>query len=214
MSNIIALVGESGSGKSTSLRNLDPQSTYIISVLNKPLPFKGSRSVFSLDKKNYYSSDNFAEVSARINNIATSEKAKHIKTIIIDDFQYLMTKDYVGRAKEKGYDKWTDMAQAVYNLVDGAKMYRDDLIVVFVFHEEVSDDTRKIKTLGKMLNEKVTIEGMFTVVLYSEYRAGKFVFNTQGMGETTGKSPIDMFPERFIDNDLKIVIDAINEYGF
>lgn len=209
MSTIMALVGESGSGKSTSLRNLDPKTTYIISVINKQLPFKGSNKIFNKEAKNYFSTTDFNTMKKLIENVNTQPT---IKTLVIDDFQYMMTDDFVSRAKEKGYDKWTDMAQNVYETIESSKRLRDDLLVVFIFHEEQDGDKKRIKTLGKMLNEKVTVEGLFSIVIFSEARESEYVFITQGRGITTAKSPMDMFESVEIPNDMKLVVDAINKY--
>lgn len=205
----MAIAGESGSGKSTSIRTLDPKSTFVISVINKQLPFKGSNKKFSKDLKNYYSTTDFRVIRQLMDGV---DKQEHIKCLVLDDFQYTMTDDFVSRAKEKGYDKWTDMAQNVYQIIEYSKTLRDDLIIVYIFHEERDDDMRKIKTLGKMLNEKVTVEGLFSIVLFAEARESGHVFITQSKGITTAKSPIGMFDALEIENDLGLVVKAIEGY--
>jgi energy-coupling factor transporter ATP-binding protein EcfA2 len=209
MSNIIAIVGESGSGKSTSMRNLDPAKTVILSPISKPLPFKGKK--YSKESKNYFENVNALQVRTLMQNI--SQKAPDVNTIIIDDFQYLMSSEFMARAKEVGYNKFTDIGKNAYDVVVGATQLRDGINVYFLCHEELSENSgrRKIKTIGKMLDEKITLEGLFTIVLFTDVSKGSYTFITQSDGTTTAKSPLDMFPLQ-VENDLNLINEKIKEY--
>lgn len=208
MSTSVLVLGESGSGKSTSMRNLDPESTVILNTINKPLPFKGWKTKF---KGKIHTTDKTGTIIKTISKISEAEEYKHIKTIIIDDAQYLMANEFMRRAGEKGYEKFTEMANHMWSVCDLAKNLREDLIVILLSHSETVDGRKKMKTIGKMLDDKITLEGMFTIVLYTEVDDGYF-FRTQTDGYDTCKSPMDMFESARIDNDLQIVIDAIKDY--
>lgn len=156
MANLIAVVGQSGSGKSTSLRNLDPTQTFIINVASKPLPFKGWRSKYTVWNKenpngNYINTSNVQTIGQILNYINT--KRPEIKNVVIDDGQYLMSFEYMDRAAEKGFQKFTDIAQKFYGVLKASIMMRDDLNVIMTCHSEnigTADDPQyKIKTLGK-----------------------------------------------------------------
>lgn len=219
MAKGVLIIGESGSGKSTSLENLNPKETFVINVKNKTLPWRGSSKQYSLENKNYFQSDQSAIVVSTLKNI--SEKATHIKTIIIDDSQYIAADEFISKVSEKGYEKFNVLAKNVYNIIDIVTTLRDDLIVYYLWHSEVIMDggeVRKIKakTIGKMLDQYLTVEGMFTYVLFTEVEKTKdgmkywFVTNTDGI--TTAKTPKGML-EYKIPNDLSLVNKAINEYN-
>jgi len=221
MSNAVLLMGKTGSGKSTSMENLDPSTTFIINVVGKDLPFRGGTKKFSLEKQNYYPTSDHAAIVQVMKQL--SAEAKHIKTIIIDDFQYVMSYEFMARAKETGYNKFTEIAEHAFNIINTSKNLRSDLTVIFLTHVEENIDglgqvSYKIKTIGKMLDEKITIEGLFTVVLMSKIQKGQdglieYVFDTRGDVSTTVKTPKGMFAERFIPNDLLSVIKAIEAYN-
>ena len=208
MSNIIAIVGESGSGKSTSMRNLDPKTTVVLSPIDKPFPF---RSKFSKKEKNYFGNLNAKDMIKLMNNI--SEKGEAVKTIVIDDFQYLMAVEFMNRSAELGYQKFTDIGKNAYDVIRATGGLRDNLNIYFLSHLELSDNTgkSKIKTIGKMLDDKITLEGLFTIVLFTKVESGGYSFVTQSDGSTTAKSPMGMFDEE-IDNDLALVDKTIREY--
>ena len=222
MANIILVIGESGSGKSTATRTLKSDETFLIRVTDKDLPFQGwKKDYITYDKitgtGNMITSHNPATL---IKALALAKKGQHIKTVVIDDLQYLMSFEFMERAKESGWQKFTDIAQNTYNVISAAKALRVDQTVIFLCHstDEYFDGGRKtkIKTIGKMLDEKITIEGMFTIVLLSQIEKTetglKYWFYTNNDGTTTAKSPEGMFDEK-IPNDLNAVLERIKTYN-
>ena len=215
------------SGKSTSIRNLDPQETFIIATIAKPLPFRGWKknyTKFVIDKEtkelsgNYYVSDKSDNI-IKIMKLVSS-KMPHIKNLIVDDLQYTMAFEFVDRASEKNFDKFNEMAQHMLNIFRTTFELRDDLTVVFLTHSEnvgtEIDPKYVIKTLGKLLKEKVTTEGLFTCMLFTEVNfdedVPKYQFITNADGKCIAKSPMGMFNELKIDNDLNEVIKIVKEY--
>jgi len=196
----VFILGQSGTGKSTSLRNFKSNEIALINVMSKPLPFKGAFT-------ETYNGDDYAEIAKSIN------KSKK-KTIVIDDAQYLMANEFMRRALEKGYDKFTEIANNFWTLINGITNGLDnDVIVYFLMHTDTSDDgCEKAKTIGKMLDEKICIEGMVSIVLKTAVKDGVYKFVTQNNGRDTVKSPLGMFTTFEIDNDLKIVDQTIREY--
>ena len=194
----VMILGASGSGKSTSMRNFTPDDVGVFNVASKPLPFRGKLPV--IDKVSY---------STIIRALSKPTK----KCYVIDDSQFLLAFEFFDRAKETGYGKFTDIAQNFYNLVHFIiNEVPSDVTVYFLHHtEETADGTLKAKTIGKMLDEKLTVEGLFSVVLLCRAEKGKHYFVTQSEGYSTAKSPLDMFPAE-IDNDLKLVDDTLREY--
>ena len=223
----ICIVGESGTGKSTSLRNLNPKETFIISTTGKPLPFKGWRkkyTSFKTDGKgvsgNYFVSSNWEKILNMLRVINT--KMPHIKQIIIDDMQYILSYEFVDRATEVGYGKFSELAQHLMEILRYAEKMRDDCKMVFLTHcENVGDALNPkyvIKTIGKLLAEKVTLEGLFTYLLFTRVNEGdsgkmeyKFLTNTDGA--CVAKTPLGMYDDLLIDNDLNEVIKTIDEYN-
>ena len=223
----ICVCGESGSGKSTSIRNLDPQETFIIATIAKPLPFRGWKknyTKFVIDKEskeisgNYYVNDKSDNIVKMMKLV--SSKMPHIKVLIIDDLQYSMAFEFVDRAGEKSYDKFNEMAQHMLNIFRTTFELRDDLTVVFLTHSEnvgtEIDPKYVLKTLGKLLKEKVTTEGLFTCMLFTEVDfdedTPKYYFITNADGKCIAKSPMGMFDKLKIDNDLNEVIKIVKEY--
>lgn len=194
----VLIIGESGSGKSTSMRNFKENEIGVVNVLGKPLPFRNSlKSV---------ATDNYEMIKQII------EKAK-TPAVVIDDSNYLITNEFMRTSKDSGYQKYNDMGNHFWDLINYVKSLEGDKIVYFFMHSETTDDGRIIpKTIGKMLNEKVCIEGMFTIVLRAMYDNGRYVFKTKTNGYDVCKTPLDMFGEEFIDNDLKLVDNTIREY--
>jgi hypothetical protein len=216
MSTSILIIGESGTGKSTAIRTLNPDETYVINIINKPLPFKGWRKLYNTDnkeKRNYFGSCAYNEVVQCLN--AINKEKPHIKTVIIDDFQYLMADEFMLRAMEKTYDKFTEIGKHAWEVIKFTEKCRNDLVIIFLSHNEISekDGKSRAKTIGKLLNEKITVEGLFTIVLQSEIKDGEYVFKTQGDEHTVAKSPLDMFKTNYIPNDLQLVIDSVNDYN-
>ena len=213
MSRVIAIAGESGSGKTTSCRNLDPSTTYYIDADRKGLSWKGWRSKYNKDSKNYTQTSDVAKIGAIIAGI--NDKAPHIKTIIVDTINTIMVDDEFKRSREKGYDKWLDLATSVWELVSSAHMYRDDLTIVFMAHTQTErDDTgfmfTRIKTSGRKL-DKIVLESKFTTVLIAKCINGKYIFETQAKN-STAKSPMGCFADAEIDNDLNEIIKKMEEY--
>ena len=214
MSNLILILGQSGTGKSTSIRNMDSKDTFIIQTVNKPLPFKGFKADYPLMDKDGKGkrlvTDNYDKIIGCLKYLNNN---KDIKNIIIDDFQYVISNEFMVRAKEKGFDKFTEMAQHYYVIIEVASRLREDLNIFFLSHNEQKEDgTSKVKTIGKLLDEKITIEGLFTIVLNTVIQDNKYYFQTQNNGFSTTKSPLGMFDEQLIENDLKLVTEKINEY--
>lgn len=198
MAIIVMVYGQSGTGKSTSLRNFKPEDVCIVNVSGKPLPFKNKHKTFNTD--DYMS-------------IETAIKKAPAKSIVIDDATYLMTGEYMRTAKVTGYQKFTDLALNYYTLVKTAAALPDDKIVYFLGHSDIdSNGNEKFKTIGKLLDEKITLEGMFTIVLKTVVTDGKYQFSTRNSGQDTVKTPMGMFNEPLIDNDLAAVDKTIREY--
>jgi hypothetical protein len=225
MAQAILIIAESGSGKSTSIETLNPQETFIVNVANKPLPFKGWKSKYKPWTKdtqdgNLYHASNAVMIEAAFKYVDT--KRTEIKTIIVDDFQYMSAFEYFDSADQKGYDKFTKIASHLARVVRIPKDLRDDLTVVFMMHAEDSvdmDGKRKVKakTVGKMIDNALTLEGLFSIVLFGKVKKDKdgtirYVFETQNNGENTCKSPKGMFSDVEIPNDLAFVKKAIEDY--
>lgn len=195
----ILIVGESGSGKSTSLRNFEPEEVSVFNVAAKPLPFRKKLPT---------------KATADYGVIAQSIKRSQKKTFVIDDSQYLMCFESFAKAKDSGFTKYTDIALNFYNLVQFV-IYQTppDVLVYFMQHSETDSNTgkTKAKTMGKMLDNQLTLEGLFSIVLMCVTDGRNHNFITQSDGYTTAKSPMEMFPE-VIDNDLKMVDQTIREY--
>ena len=205
-------MGRSGSGKTYSLKNFSPDEVGVISVEKGRLPFKSDLKVVKIPKygdKNAdaksYGAINRAKYAWIMKAIETSK----VKSIVIDDSQYLLANELFDRAYEKGFDKFTEMAANFRNLIHFINdLDQEDKIVYFLHHTEVDTDGReKAKTIGKMLDEKLTVEGCFDIVLYCQDHK----FFTQSNGQSTAKTPENMFPLE-ITNDLKAVDDGIREY--
>lgn len=219
MSKLVAIAGDTGVGKSTSISFLNPEDTYIINVAGKELPFKGSSKLYNAEKKNYKVVENAKDTLALLNTL--SEKALHIKNIIIEDANYLMGFNMVDKATETGYTKFSVMAQDMKNLIQGAKKLRDDITVVYFSHIEEIEDSGdivgyKLKTAGKLVDKEIKLDGLFTVVLYAvpETKGDKTEYNfyTNRYKKYPAKSPHGMFPELKMENNLKTVIETVNKY--
>lgn len=209
MSTAVLVLGESGTGKSTSLRTLDPAKTLLIQSIAKPLPFKskGWKVRASLkDAGNIIQTDD-AVLMEKLLRQSPQE------IVVIDDFQYVMANEYMRRTAETGYQKFTDIGKNAWNVLTAASQLAPHRRVYILSHTATDDTGRtKIKTIGKMLDEKITLEGMVTIVLRTLVRDGQYTFSTQNDGTDTAKSPMGMFAERFIPNDLAAVDAAIVDY--
>lgn len=213
MSRVICIAGESGSGKTTSMRNLDPKSTYYIDADKKGLSWKGWRQAYNKENKNYIRCDDANIVRVYIRKLAESQP--HIKVIVVDTINGLMVADEMRRSKEKGYDKWVDLAACVWDLVCECYDYRDDLTIVFTAHTQTDHDENgymftRIKTSGKKL-DKIVLESKFTTVLLSKCVDGRYLFETQAKN-STAKSPMGAFDTFEIENDIVEVIKALEEF--
>ena len=214
MSRVICVAGESGNGKTTSLRNLDPKTTYIIDADRKGLSWKGWKAQYNKENKNFMQTSDIPTITKLLDGINT--KATHIKVAVIDTINTLMVDDEMKRIKEKGYDKWQDLATSVWGLVSDAHLYRDDLTVVFMAHTQTERDDNsgfyftRIKTSGRKL-DKIVLESKFTTVLIAKCVDGKYIFETQSKN-STAKSPMGLFDTFEIENDMKIIIEKMEEY--
>ena len=196
----VMILGASGTGKSASMRNFNSNDVALVNVCGKPLPFR-KKQFETLD------SDNYAEIKRFL-------KKTTRKIIVIDDAQYLMADEYMRRASERGFDKFTEIGQNFWNLIKFCEALPSDKVVYFLQHTELASDdkTTKAKTIGKLLDEKITLEGMFSIVLRTSVDDGHYTFHTRNNGSDTVKSPIGMFNKPEIDNDLAKVDSIIREY--
>lgn len=194
----VLILGASGSGKSTSMRNFKKGEVLVLNVAGKRLPFRGALDIVN---------------NATYEKIGKALMAQQYKTYVVDDSQYLLAFDMFDRAKETGYGKFTDLAVRFKNMLTYVNQKTpDDCVVFFLHHTETDENGRiKAKTVGKMLDNQLTVEGLFSVVLLAQTDGDNYRFVTQSDGATTAKSPMGMF-EREIDNDLKLVDTAIREY--
>ena len=225
----LCIYGESGTGKTTSLRNMNPESTFIISTTGKPLSFKGWKKKyipFKIDKEtkeisgNYYVSSNSEQI-LKILKIVNS-KMPDIKTVVIDDMQYIMSYEFVDRATEIGYSRFSEIAQHMMDILRYSEQMRDDCTMCFLTHaDNVGTDIDPkyvIKTIGKLLSEKVTLEGLFTYIFFTKVEEGddgrmQYKLVTNNDGKCLAKTPMGMFEELEIDNDLNEILKVIKEYN-
>ena len=219
-SKLIGIVGATGTGKSTSVKHLDPKETYIINVAKKELPFKGAEKLYNAEAKNYKEVDDANEITRLLRTI--SDKAPHIKNIIIEDSNYIMGFNMLARATEVGFTKFTIMAKDMVELFREARRLRDDLKVFYFTHPETIEDSGeiigyKIKTAGKLIDNQIVLEGLLTVCLYTfveESKDGTATYNfvTNRFKKYPAKSPDGMFADIRIPNNLQQVVNSIDEY--
>jgi hypothetical protein len=196
----VLILGESGTGKSTSIRNLDPNTTGIINVSGKRLPFKNS-SVFKTTKPNN---------DQEIIKLLLSCKANKI---IIDDWQHTIVDEFMAKIEQKGYDKFSKMAHNYWSVIKSLDQMANDKVVYFMSHIDRDQfGNEHAKTCGKLLEEKVTPEGYFLIVLKTVVQNGNYFFSTHNSGSDTVKSPLEMFSNDLIPNDLKFVDETIRNY--
>lgn len=207
----VMILGESGSGKSTSLRNINPEESFLVQSVRKPLPFRNNWK--ELDQSTMQGQIIQSDDCGFISQVLSQAKTLGRNKVIIDDFQYIMANEFMRRSQETGFTKFTEIAKHVWELIMVATNAEPDLCVYFLSHTETNDLGKvKAKTIGKLLDEKITLEGMFTIVLRSIVDDEKYQFSTQNSGMDTVKSPMGMFESRFIDNDLNTVDQTIREY--
>lgn len=223
----IAVVGESGTGKSTSLRNLNPETTFIISTTGKPLPFRAWKKKYipiKIEGKNvsgnYYVSSKWNQILKILQII--DKMMPHIKQVIIDDFQYVLSYEFVDRATEVGYTKFSELAQHAMEILRYSEKMREDCKMIFLTHSEnVGDNVNPkyvIKTVGKLLSEKVTLEGLFTYIFFTKVNEGdsgrmEYKLITNNDGSCIAKTSLGMFEDLEIDNDLDEIIKVIDAYN-
>ena len=212
---IIGIMGDSGSGKTTAFRNIDPKTTMYVDCDKKGLSWKGWKKDFNTENKNYLVTDAPNVARTMLKKVNEEPGFKHIKNIVFDTINGLMVADEMRRSKEKGYDKWQDLATCIYYLIDDALVVRPDLNVFFIAHTQTDmDDTgykfTHIKTSGKKL-DKIVLESKFGTVLLAKCVDGKYLFETQS-DRSTAKSPLGMFESKEIPNDINIVLKAIDEF--
>lgn len=223
----IAIVGESGTGKSTSLRNLNSETTFIISTTGKPLPFRAWKKKYipiKIEGKNvsgnYYVSSKWDQILKILQII--DKMMPHIKQVIIDDFQYVLSYEFVDRATEVGYTKFSELAQHAMEILRYSEKMREDCKMIFLTHSEnVGDNVNPkyvIKTVGKLLSEKVTLEGLFTYIFFTKVTEGdsgrmEYKLITNNDGSCVAKTSLGMFEDLEIDNDLDEIIKVIDAYN-
>lgn len=202
MAQKILIMGESGTGKSTSLRNCDPTTTVVVNPVGKPLPFK-----------NHFEMLNNETDAKAVVKYMKEQCASGKKLIVVDDFQYILAIPYMNRIKETGWDKYNDFGANYFEIIDCCKDLPEDVVVAYMTHLETLDNgLTTVKLIGKLLREKITIEGLFTTVLRTGVSENKYYFYTQNSGKDTVKSPLGMFPTYAIDNDLNYVVDKVRNY--
>ena len=225
MATGILIIADSGAGKSTAIETLNPKETFIINVANKSLPFKGWKTKYTIWSKENPSGNMFEKASPEQIEAClkyVNEKRPEIKTVIIDDFQYMSSFEFFDKVDEKGYEKFTKIGAHLARIARMPKDLRSELQVYMLTHAEESLDLEgkrkvKAKTIGKMVDEKLTLEGLFSIVLFGKIKKDKdgnirYIFETQNNGENTCKSPRGMFDTFEIPNDLDLVRNAIINY--
>ena len=215
MARVLGVMGESGSGKTTSMRNLDPDTTFYIDCDKKGLSWRGWREQYNAEKGNYKKVDDQSLVLQIFKFINTGSKYSHIKTVVVDTLNGIMVADEMRRMKEKGYDKWQDLAMAVYDIIDTALTMRDDLTVIFLVHSQTDRDDSgymftRMKTSGKKL-DKIVLESKLTTVLLAECKDGEYVFHTHS-DKSTAKTPIGAFEQDEVPNDIAEVLKVLEEF--
>ena len=216
MSQSILIVGESGVGKSTSIRTLPPEETMIISVIGKSLPFRGAKAKYtklSSDgmEGNFYVTDDSTSIMRAIKLV--NERRPDIKYLVIDDFGYTMTNSFMRRALEVGYRKFSEIGFDAFKVFDVVSNLRGDLFCFIMMHTEIDQNGRyKPKSIGKMVDQYVCIEGKFSCVFHAVASEGKYRFITNNDGQHMARSPMGMYEELLIDNDLLAIVNRINEY--
>lgn len=210
MSIATLILGESGTGKTASLRNLDPAQTLLIQSIQKPLPFRSSG--WSYRNRDTNPAGNMF-VTDDVKTIDAVMRKTDRRIIVVDDFQYIMANEFMRRTGEKGYDKFTEIGHGAWTLFNTASRLDKDVRVYLLSHTDTDDTGRiKLKTIGRMIDEKITAEGMFTIVLRTAVEGGDYFFRTKNNGHDTVKSPMGMFDTDMIENDLAAVDEAICAY--
>lgn len=209
MSIATLVLGSSGTGKSTSLRNLDPAKTLLIQCIKKPLPFKSAGWKVKLSTK---SDGNVIQTSDPL-LIERMMRTSSQEVVVVDDYQAVMVNELMNRSSEKGYDKFTDIGKNAWNIFNAAGALADSRRVYILAHTNTDEfGNVRMKTVGKLVDQHIVPEGFFTIVLRTEVINGQYTFRTQTNGQDCCKSPIDMFSDIAIPNDLAEVDQAITEF--
>ena len=213
MATVLCLAGESGSGKTTSLRNLDPKTTYIIDADRKGLSWRGWKTQYNKDNKNYMQTSNIETITQLLQSL--NDKATHIKVVVIDCLNTIMADEEIARMKEAKFDKWQDMAISVWGLITYSHLLRDDLTVIVMAHTQTERDEMgfnftRIKTSGRKL-DKLCLESKFTTVLIAKCVEGKYILETQSKN-STAKSPMGLFDTFEIENDIVPILKKMEEF--
>lgn len=207
MSIATMVLGQSGTGKTTSLRNMDPAQTLLIQVINKPLPFR------SKDWKLVNKDGGNIIIASKSDLICQAMRKTTRPIAVVDDLQYLLATEFMERAHEKGYDKFTEMARHYYDVLTCAMTLAPEKRIYLLSHTDTSESGQvKAKTIGKLLDEKITVEGLVTIVLRTHVINGQYVFSTRNSGQDTVKTPLGLFDDEHIPNDLMEVDKAIAAY--
>ena len=215
MSNAILILGESGCGKSTSIRTLPHEETVIINVIGKPLPFKGAKKLYRTmtpqGEGNYYASDNHASIIKLVNFV--NQKRPDIQYLVIDDFGYSITNSFMRKSSQRGYDKYNDIGREAFDVLDAVSNLREDLYIFVMMHTEIDNQGKyKPKTVGRMIDQYICIEGKFSYVFHALVSEGRYEFLTNNDGQHMAKSPMGMFDKLFIANDLLYIAEKIKAY--
>lgn len=213
MAKVIGIMGESGAGKTTSMRNLDPKTTFYIDCDKKGLSWKGWREQYNNENKNYLKTDDAELVLTCLKRI--DKEQGHIKTVVVDTLNGIMVAEEMKRMKQKNYDKWQDMAQSIFFLVDYALIMREDITVILIVHSlrEIDEDGyvyTRIKTSGKKLR-KIELESKMTTVLHAVVKNGQYLFETKA-NNSTAKTPMGAFAEDEVENDIVKVLEVLKEF--
>ena len=210
MSKAIMILGTSGSGKTTSLEKLDPKQTFYIDADGKGMSWRGWRTQYNKENKNYFRCDDTAQIYALMQQI--DAKQTQIKYLVLDTLNAAMIADEMRRIKEKTYDKWVDLSQSVYSIVDYSNKMRDDLTVILIGHTQTSDDGFTcMLTNGRKLN-KICLESKMTTVLIAKVNEnGEYIFETKAKN-STAKTPRGAFDTDEIPNDITLVIKALEDF--
>ena len=209
MSTPVLILGDSGTGKSASMRNLNPDKTLLIQSIKKPLPFKSEYKPWNRETNSgsILVMDNYQWINSAIAKAESWGK----DIVVIDDFQYIMANEFMRRSSEVGFTKFTEIAKHVWEMILNIQNLESSVRVYFLSHLEHTEHGSKAKTIGKLLDDKITLEGLFTIVLKTVVTDQGYSFSTRNSGSDTVKSPIGLF-EEMIDNDLKIIDEKITQY--
>lgn len=213
MSKTILIMGESGAGKTTAMRNLEPNTTFYIDADKKGLNWKGWKQQYNSENKNYIATSKVKDIKTLLNKINTEQT--QIQTVIVDTLNGIMIDDEFARMKEKGFDKWQDMAYSIYDIISMSNTLREDLTIIFVMHSQTERDETgfyftRAKTSGKKL-DKVVVESKFSTVLLAKCVDGKYIFETKNNNSTV-KAPLGAFETDTIENDMVEVLEALKDY--